>query len=159
VEVEWIDPREAQPALTRARPFAYLLLPSYREAARRLELAGLQVRQLERPTEIEVERFEVTARKTGSVFVEGHIRSAVTTEVRTVKRLFPRGTFVFTTAQPGANILVAGLEPESPSSFVALGMIPTDARGLANPQEAAPSEVGVFRLMKPTSLVTEPPID
>jgi hypothetical protein len=35
-------------------------------------------------------------------------------------------------------------------------MIPTDRRGIANPQEAAPSEVPVFRLMKPVSLYTEP---
>jgi len=67
--------------------------------------------------------------------------------------------YVFTTAQAGANILFAGLEPESPSGFVSLGMIPADRRGLANPQEAAPSEVGVFRLMRPVSLETVPPMD
>jgi hypothetical protein len=72
------------------------------------------------------------------------------------KRLFPAGTLVYTMGQEGANILVAALEPESPSSFVALGMIPTDRRGVANPQEAAPSEVPVFRLMKPITLDTQP---
>ena len=59
-------------------------------------------------------------------------------------------------AQPGANILVAALEPESTSSFVALGMVPTDKRGLANPQEAAPSEVPIYRLMRPVALDTQP---
>jgi hypothetical protein len=38
-------------------------------------------------------------------------------------------------------------------------MIPTDRRGLADPQEAAPSEVGVFRLMKATSMETVPPME
>ena len=159
IEVEWIDPREAQAGLARARPYAYLLLPSYAEVARRLRLSGIQVKRLDKPTEIEVERFEVTERKSGSLFIEGHIRSSVSTEVRTAKRLFPRGTFVLTMDQPGANVLVAALEPESDSSFVALGMIPTDRRGLANPQEAAPSEVGVFRLMRPTVLPTDPPMN
>jgi hypothetical protein len=58
-------------------------------------------------------------------------------------------------AQPGANVLVSALEPESSSSFVALGMVPTDKRGLANPQEAAPSEVPIFRLLRPVKLDTQ----
>jgi hypothetical protein len=156
VEVEWQDPREAQPGLTRARPYAYLLLPSHTEVARRLAMSGMEVRRLQKPTEIEVESYEVTERRAGSVFVDGHIRNTVTTEVRVKKRMFPAGTLVYAMAQQGANVLVAALEPESPSSFITLGMIPTDRRGLANPQEAAPSEVPVFRLMKPVSLYTEP---
>ena len=160
VEVEWQDPREAEPGLTRARPYAYLLLPSHAEVARRLVMSGIEVRKLDRPAELEVESFEVTDRRAGSVFVEGHIRNTVTTEVRVKKRLFPAGTFVYSMAQPAANLLVAALEPESSSSFVALGMIPTDRRGLANPQEAAPSEVPVFRLMRPVrGLSTQPPLD
>jgi hypothetical protein len=155
VEVEWIDPREAQPGLTRARPVAYLLLPSYIEVARRLAMSGLEVRRLRKPTELEVESYEVTERRAGNVFVEGHVRSAISTEVKVRKRLFPAGTLVYTMAQPAANILISALEPESASSFVALGMIPTDRRGLANPQEAAPSEVPIFRLMKPVQLETE----
>jgi hypothetical protein len=160
VEVEWQDPREVEAALTRARPYAYLLLPSHTEVARRLAMSGVDVRRLDRPTELEVESFEVTDRRAGNAFIEGHIRSTVTTEVRVKKRLFPAGTLVYAMAQQAANVLVAALEPESPSSFVALGMIPTDRRGLANPQEAAPSEVPVFRLMRPVrGLSTEPPLD
>jgi hypothetical protein len=160
VEVDWLDPREAQAALTRTRPYAYLLLPSHAEVARRLTMSGVEGRRLDKPTELEVESYEVTERRAGSVFIEGHIRSAVTTEVKVKKRLFPAGTFVYAMAQPAANLLVAALEPESPSSFVALGMIPTDRRGLANPQEAAPSEVPVFRLLRPVrGLSTEPPLD
>jgi hypothetical protein len=79
----------------------------------------------------------------------------VTTEVTKRRRLFPAGTFVFPLGQPGGNILVAALEPESPSSFVSLGIVPVDRRGVANPQEAAPSEVPVFRLVEPTALQTE----
>lgn len=154
VEVDWIDPREAVPALTRSRPYAYLVLPSFHEVARRLALSGIQVRRLKAPVELEVESYEVTERRQGSVFVEGHIRSTVTTEVRARKRLFPAGTYVYAMAQPGANLLVAALEPESNSSFVAIGMVPTDRRGLANPQEAAPSEIPIYRLVRPAALDT-----
>ncbi|MES2564059.1 MAG: M14 family metallopeptidase [Pseudomonadota bacterium] len=158
IEVEWQDPREAQPDLTRARPYAYLLLPSYTEVARRLAMSGIEVARLTKPMELEVESLEVTERRAGAVFVEGHIRSTVATEMRVRKRVFPAGTLVYAMGQEGANILVAALEPESPSSFVALGMIPIDRRGVANPQEAATSEVPIFRLMKPMALDSEPEI-
>ena len=158
VEVEWLDPREAQPALSRARPYAYLVLPSHTEVVRRLSMSGLHVRRLKTPMTLEVESYEVTDRRQGAVFVEGHIRSTVTTEVQTRKREFPAGTYVYSMAQPGANLLVAALEPESGSSFVALGVVPTDKRGLANPQVAAPSEVPIYRLLKPAALDTVPPM-
>ena len=156
VEVEWIDPREAVPALTRPRPYAYLVLPSHTEVARRLERSGIVWRRLKTATELEVESYEVVDRRQGSVFVEGHIRSAVTTETRTRKRLFPAGTFVYALAQPGANVLIAALEPESISSFVALGIVPSDRRGVANPQEAAPSELPIYRLLRPMPMDTQP---
>lgn len=154
VEVDWIDPREAVPALTRSRPYAYLVLPSFTEVARRLAMSGIQVRRLKAPVELEVESYEVTERRQGGIFVEGHIRSTVTTEVRTRKRVFPAGTYVYAMGQPGANLLVAALEPESNSSFVAIGIVPSDRRGLANPQEAAPSEIPIYRLVRPATLDT-----
>lgn len=156
VNVEWLDPREAQPGLVRARPYAYLVLPSHTEVARRLDSSGIVRYRLRQPVELEVESYEVADRRAGAVFVEGHIRSSVTTEVRTLKRVFPAGTFVYPMAQSGANILVAALEPESASSFVALGLIPTDRRGLANPLEAAPNEVPIYRLLRPVALDTQP---
>ena len=156
VEVDWIDPREAVAGLTRARPYAYLMLPSYAEIARRLAISGIQVRRLKEAVELEVESYDVTGRRQGTVFVEGHIRSAVSTEVRVKKRIFPRGTYVYAMGQPAAHVIVAALEPESSSSFVALGMVPTDKRGLANPQEAAPSEVPIYRLLRPVALDTVP---
>jgi hypothetical protein len=155
VEVEWIDPREARPALVRARPYAYLVLPPYTEVVRRLSYSGIEIHRLKQPTELEVESYEVVDRRAGNIFIEGHIRSTVTTEVTTRKRTFPAGTYVFPMGQPGAHLLVAALEPESAAGFVSLGLVPTDRRGLANPQEAATSEVPIFRLMRPMALETQ----
>ena len=155
VEVQWIDPREARPALSRARPYAYLVLPPYTEVVRRLSYSGIEIHRLKQPAELEVESYEVIERRAGDVFIEGHIRSMVTTQVTTRRRTFPAGTYVFPMGQPGANLLVAAMEPESGSGFVSLGLVPVDKRGLANPQEAAPSEVPIFRLMRPTPLDTQ----
>ena len=158
VDVEWLDPRGAVPALTRQRPFAYLVLPSQTEVARRLMMAGIELRRLAQPVELDVERYEVIERRQGAVYIEGHIRSTVTTEVLTGKRLFPAGTYVYSMAQPAAHLLVAALEPESASSFVAMGAVPADKRGVANPQEAAPSELPIYRVVRPAALETAPPM-
>ena len=119
-------------------------------------MSGVQVSELRKPTEIEIEAYEVTQRLTSSAFIEGHIRSTVATDVRTRKRVFPAGTLVYALAQPAANVLIAALEPESPAGFVALGMIPADPRGLANDDQGAPSELPIYRMMKPAPLDVEP---
>ena len=152
IEVEWSDSLAVTPGLARQRPFAYLVLPSYGEVARRLMLSGVEVRRLREAVELEVEGYEVTERRTGGVFLEGHVRSSVSTEVAPRRRHFPAGSYVYLMAQPQAHIAALALEPESPASFVSLGLVPTDARGRANPQEGAPSEVPIFRLLQPTEL-------
>lgn len=151
VEVDWVDPRESVPALSRLRPYAYFVLPSYSEVARRLAFSGVEVSVLQAPLELDVESYEVIERRQGNVFVEGHIRSSVTTAVTPSRRAFPAGTYVFRMAQPAANVLVAALEPESPSSFVALGIVPVDKRRPAGAQAGAPSEVPIYRLMRPVA--------
>ena len=77
-------------------------------------------------------------------------------EVTTRKRHFPAGSYLYLMAQPQANIAALALEPESPASFVSLGLVPTDARGRANPQAGGPSEVPIFRLMRPLDLDAPP---
>ena len=75
----------------------------------------------------------------------------MSTEVVSKRVKFPAGTFIFTMAQANANLLVAALEPESPSSFVALGLLPVDKQG-THPSIGASSEVPVYRLLQPQSL-------
>ena len=156
VEVEWSDSLAVTAGLARRRPFAYLMPPSYGDVARRLMLAGIEVRRLRQPAELEVESYEVVERRTGNIFFEGHLRSVVTTEAATRPRYFPAGSYVYLMGQPNANILALALEPESPASFVSLGLVPTDARGRANPQEGGPSEVPVFRVMRPAEFDAAP---
>jgi hypothetical protein len=156
IEVEWSDSLAVSPALARRRPFAYLMPPSYGEVARRLMLSGIEVQRLRGAAELEVESYEVVERRTGAIFLEGYLRSSVKTEVATRKRRFPAGSYLYLMAQPQANLAALALEPESPASFVSLGLVPTDARGRANPQEGGPSEVPVFRLMHPVELDASP---
>lgn len=64
--------------------------------------------------------------------------------------------FLRNLARTADNLIAVAMEPESPSSFVSWGLVPTDRRGLANPQSGAPSEVPVYRLLQPVAFETQP---
>ncbi|HKA43225.1 MAG TPA: M14 family metallocarboxypeptidase [Burkholderiales bacterium] len=151
IEVEWVDSLAAEPELARNRPYAYLMPPQFHEVARRLALSGIAVQRLRQPVTLEVESYEVTERRASATYVEGRITSRVTTEVSAKTRTFPVGTYVYLMGQPNANVIAVALEPESPSSFVSFGYVPVDRRG-APATIAAPSEVPVYRLLKPAAL-------
>jgi tRNA(Ile2) C34 agmatinyltransferase TiaS len=122
--------------------------PSYGDVARRLAYSGVEVRRLHQALTIEVETYQVTDKRAGNTFYEGHIRNAVTTEVVAKPLTLAAGSYVYTMTQPNANIVAVALEPESPSSFVTFGIIPVDRKGAGG----ASSEVPVYRLMQPVAL-------
>jgi hypothetical protein len=155
VEVQWEDSLGAIPDLVRQRPAAYLMPPAYGGVARRLALSGIEVRRLRSPVTLDVESFQVADKRVSEFNYEGHMRSAVTTEVVRKPVTFPPGSYVFTMAQAGANLIAVALEPESPSSFVTFGIIPVDKKG-ATAAGGASSEIPVYRLLVPAALDTTP---
>lgn len=155
IEVDWSDSLGAAPELARARPYAYLMPPVFHDIARRLALSGVEVRQLDRPVTLEVESYEVTERRPSATYVEGRVTSQVTTAVGLKKKAFPAGSYVYLMAQPNANVIAVALEPESPSSFVSFGFVPVDKKG-SPPTIAAPSEVPIYRLLRPVGIDTRP---
>jgi hypothetical protein len=48
-------------------------------------------------------------------------------------------------------VIAVALEPESPGSFVSYGLIPVDKKG-SPAMIAAPSEIPVYRVMRPVEL-------
>lgn len=148
VEVEWDDSLGAIPELVRKRPFAYVMPPAYADVARRLAYSGVEVRRLHEPLTLEVETYQVTDKRVGTVYYEGHIRNNVTTEVERKAVAFAAGSYVYPMAQPTANVIAAALEPESPSSFVTFGIISVDRKGVGG----AASEAPIYRLMQPVAL-------
>jgi hypothetical protein len=153
IEVEWSDTLAAVPDLARSRPYAYLMPPQFHEVARRLAISGVEVRRLRRAVTLEVESYDVTDRRSSATYVEGRVTSRVTTEVAAKSKALPAGSYVYLMGQPNANVIAVALEPESPGSFVSYGYIPVDRKG-SPATIAAPSEVPVYRLMKPVELDT-----
>lgn len=151
IEVDWSDSLNASADIARQRPWAYVMPPVFHDVAERLMLSGVEVRRLDKAVELDVETFQVTDRRASSTFVEGRITHQVTTELAPKKIRFPAGSYVFPMAQPNAGVIAVALEPESPGSFVSYGMIPVDKKG-SPATIAAPSEIPVYRLMRPVEL-------
>lgn len=153
IEVQWTDTLASEPDLTRSRPYAYLMPPQFHEIARRLAISGIEVRRLRRPATLEVESYDVTDRRASATYVEGRVTSRVTTEVSAKTKTLPAGSYVYLMGQPNANVIAVALEPESPSSFVSFGYVAVDRKGSPT-TIAAPSEVPIYRLLKPVDLDT-----
>lgn len=151
IEVDWSDSLNVTADIARQRPWAYVLPPVFHDVAERLMMSGVEVKRLAKAVELEVESFLVTERRASNTFIEGRITHQVTTEVVPKKTRLPAGSYVFPMAQANAGVLAVALEPESPSSFVSWGMIPVDRKG--SPVTAsAPSEIPVYRVMRPVEL-------
>jgi len=151
IEVDWADSLSATAGIARSRPWAYLMPPIFHQVAERLMQSGVEVRRLSEPAALEVEAYTVTERKPSATYIEGRITSTVTTEVVRKKVRFPAGSYVYSMAQPNANVIAVALEPESPSSFVSFGLLPVDRRG-SPPTASASSEVPVYRILRPAKL-------
>jgi hypothetical protein len=151
VEVDWENSLKAQPVLKRLRPLAYVMPSAYADVARRLGDSGVIVRRLRKPAALEVESYEVTDKRVGSQSDEGYIRAAVTTEVTRKTVRFPAGSYLYSMAQPNANIIAVALEPESPSSFVSLGLVAVNKRQAGRSGGEA-SEVPIYRMLRPAEI-------
>jgi len=147
--VAFEDTLQPVPGILRPRPYAYLLPPSYRDLARKLSLNGVRVQTLRRPATLDVEAYAIVDKKVAAATEEGHVHVAVTTETSRKNVRFPAGSYIVSMAQPNALLAAVALEPESASSFVAIGLIPVDKRGSV---EGSPSEVPVYRLTAPARL-------
>ncbi len=116
---------ESVPTLIRERPQAYILLPSETEAVKRLKILGLEVRTLNKNTELEVEQYKITKYRKSLHKYEGVNRQHIKTEIETLNKTIPKGSFVVDMNQRHANLAVETLEPEADNSFVSFNVIST----------------------------------
>jgi hypothetical protein len=116
---------ESIPILTRERPTAYILLPSEKELVKRLKILGLEVEELTEELELEVESYKVTEYLRDLNKYEGVKRQDVMTEIQTLVKNFPKGSYVVNLDQRKSNIAIATLEPETRNSFVSFRVINT----------------------------------
>ena len=112
--------------LTRKRPTAYVLLPSQEKLVKRLRVLGLEVKELNKETSAEVEKYTVTNYHRNLNKYEGVHRQELTTETSTVQKEFPSGSYVIDMNQKNSNLAIETLEPEADNSFLSYNVFETD---------------------------------
>lgn len=110
-----------------ALPRAYVFGPEFDELAAHLGRHGLEVRRLNAPLELDVERYRITDAVRSKRPYEGRVR----TDVRATESFDERielapGTFVVRTAQPLGSLAAYLLEPRATDGLAAWGHIPTE---------------------------------
>lgn len=125
IPVNYFSATEAKPTLTRERPTAYVLNPDQAEVAAKLQNQGLKGFKLPRKMKLSVEAYDVTSKENTEKY-EGKQLVEVQTALEKKDVVFPKGTYVFLSAQPQNNLLSLSLEPESIDSYVTFGYIPSE---------------------------------
>lgn len=104
--------------LSRPLPEAYYLLPSEKQAARKLAQMGVEVTQLENETPVDVEAYIVTSRKEEAEQIGGVYPVAVETKIVDKTVNLPAGSYKVDTHQKNVRAASVMLEPESSNGFV-----------------------------------------
>lgn len=149
VAVGWASALNLVPLRQRARPCGYWLAADQQRAAARLLMLGVQVQRLLAPTTLRSEAWVALARGESDLSamladddappepadpavagaMDGQARAAglrrltYIVELRAETLQAPAGSFYVPMDQASANLVLAALEPDTPTSFVAHGVI------------------------------------
>ena len=138
ITVAWQSALQLRTLKSRPRPCGYWLAQSDGEAVRRLRLLGIEVQQLDELGELRGEGYRETAREPIDAGAAVNSGTAMRLQVETLPSLLDvvAGSYYVSLEQPLANLAVAALEPEAPSSFAANGLVDvgSEARILMQPE-------------------------
>ena len=129
VTVSWQSALQLRNLKSRPRPCGYWLAPGETDAVAKLRLLGVEVSQLDELAEMRGETYRESGRETigGASPQAAALHAGATTRLRvqTMPALLDvaAGGFYVSLEQPLANLIVAVLEPEAPSSYAANGVI------------------------------------
>ncbi|HEX4960570.1 MAG TPA: M14 family metallopeptidase [Thermoanaerobaculia bacterium] len=127
IEVPWIHAPKV--VKSTPRPRGYLLLPGWPQIEARLRGHGLRVEKLTQPAEVEVEALRVSDPKYAPAPYQGLTRVTPKVERAAERRKVPAGALWIPADQPDFEVAVQLLEPESPDSLLAWGLLSTVFEG------------------------------
>ncbi|MBW6480624.1 MAG: hypothetical protein K0B37_14445 [Bacteroidales bacterium] len=102
-------------------PEAYIIPVQYKDIIERLKLHGVEMRQLNRETEIEIEAYRFDDVQLSARSTEGRQTASFKTITLQETRTFPKGSVIIPMDQPRARIIAHALEPMAPGSFAYWG--------------------------------------
>ncbi|KAH7254451.1 hypothetical protein MRS44_016870 [Fusarium solani] len=112
--------------LTRSRPEAYVFPRAWKDAAERLQIAGVKVDTLKADFVGEVEALNITSASVGKTLYQGTALTTVTTETIRKEIRMPAGSFWVSTRQKNAAHALVTLEPEGIDSYVTFNILPVN---------------------------------
>jgi hypothetical protein len=145
--VRLIDSRDIRPVDVRARPAGYLVLRGTAEVAERLALNEVKVLRVTAARALAVEAYDIARRPTRRSRESINPDQLVRVHLRQKTIDVPTGALFVPMAQPAAGIATAALEPDSPGSYVGVGVIP---------MAADETEAPVYRVMDAAGLALKP---
>lgn len=126
LELNTRDSWLSTPVLTRPRPAGYVIDSAFGPLAYKLELLGLVVERLDKPTRLSIEKYTVVDYTQASQLYEKEYMQDVTTQVTPLDTTLPAGSYLVSLRQKNANLAIEVCEPEAPNSFVSFGQLPTE---------------------------------
>lgn len=123
LDVPWSH--RVTPAKTTPRPRGYLLARGWPQIEEKLRAHGLVLRRLDAPAELAVETLRLSEPKFESRSYQGRVRVAFQVARERTSRSFPAGTLFVPADQPDFEVAAQLLEPQSPDSLAAWGMLNT----------------------------------
>lgn len=132
-EVSFQDSRVIEPIIIRPRASGYFVTVGAEAASERLRKLGVSLCLLAAPLEAELDSYQITEMKKPVDRETINPNQAV--KVRVVRRRasLPAGTLYVPMNQASAGIVAAALEPDTPGSYLGVGIIPA-----AQDQKEAP---------------------
>jgi hypothetical protein len=142
-EVPFQDSRRIEPTSTRARMAGFLVVAGEAEALERFRRLGIAVCKLAAPAELDVRAYRIDEFKppTDRETINPDQALKATPEMRRIA--FAAGALFVPMAQPGAGIVTAVLEPDTPGSYVSTGVIPLAAGATEAPVYGLPRGAGL----------------
>ncbi|MBS0224466.1 MAG: M14 family metallocarboxypeptidase [Proteobacteria bacterium] len=145
--VTLVDSRDIHPLDVRPRPRGYLVLRGGGAVADRLALNEAWSCTVAAATSLAVEAYDVTRNATASnrEAINPDQSMHVRVEAKTID--VPAGALFVPMTQPASGIIASALEPDSPGSYLGVGVIPMSADR---------TEAPVYRVMSGTALSLKP---
>ncbi|WOT05188.1 M14 family metallopeptidase [Shewanella youngdeokensis] len=103
------------------RPNAYFVPPQWQAVLQRLNIHGVRMTTLTKPTTQQVQQYQFAAPKFASADYEGRQRVTATVSSHQMTTTLPAGTVRIDTNQPLGDLAILLLEPQSPDSFFQWG--------------------------------------
>ncbi len=108
-----------QPKLEIEKPAAYIIPKAYDAVIERLQWNGVDMYQLEKDTELEVEHYYIENYKDRPAYEGHYLHHSIEVSKKLRNWTYNKGDYVIKTDQPAIRYIMETLEPQAPDSYFA----------------------------------------